>query len=137
MLLNLFVTVKRQEFRFLHYDKSSFYLKFNLSSRLLGLLLQISRTSALGFDAEIFNVNKYTRTTCLLELSIDNTDYILDVFSPGVCSKVLFLIPIFVNPAIIKIWHSIRDMDVQTLIHDFCIFPVDALIPIGQPVYYN
>mmetsp|Transcript_25560 Transcript_25560/g.29494 ORF Transcript_25560/g.29494 Transcript_25560/m.29494 type:complete len:852 (+) Transcript_25560:71-2626(+) len=86
----------------------------------------ISKTSSLGFDLEMFNINKYTGTTCLLQLSIDNKDYVIDVFSPGVWNKVSLLIPVFADPTIIKIGHAIGGMDVQALHRDFGIFVVNA-----------
>jgi ribonuclease D len=65
--------------------------------------------------------------TCLLQLAINNgKEYVIDPLAPGVWESVGGLAPLFANPDIVKIGHSIGGLDVRCLHRDFGIFVVNA-----------
>jgi ribonuclease D len=82
---------------------------------------------ALAFDVESYNKSKYTQLTCLLQLSTDHgMAYVIDPLAPGVFEEVGGLAPIFADPDIVKVGHSIGGLDVRSLHRDFGIFVINA-----------
>ena len=65
--------------------------------------------------------------TCLLQITTNKgREYVIDVLAPGVWDLVGELAPLFANPKIVKIGHSIGGLDVRSLHRDFGIFVVNA-----------
>ncbi len=89
--------------------------------------LQQSGTTEIAFDLECYNKSKYLQVTCLLQLAANNgKEYVIDPLAPGVWDSVSLLAPLFANPEIVKIGHSIGGLDVRSLHRDFGIFVVNA-----------
>jgi ribonuclease D len=85
------------------------------------------KITALAFDLEAYNPGKYAQLTCLLQLAADTgKEYVIDVLAPGVWELVGGLAPIFSDPAVVKIGHSIGSLDVMCLHRDFGIYIVNA-----------
>ena len=62
----------------------------------------------LAFDLEAYNPSKYTQSTCLIQLSSNlGKEYIIDPLADGVWDAVELLVPLFCDPNIVKIGHSI------------------------------
>lgn len=77
----------------------------------------------LAFDLEAYNPSKYTQYTCLIQLSSNHgKEYVIDPLADGVWRAVSELNPIFADPNIVKIGHSISGLDVRCLHRDFGIF---------------
>jgi ribonuclease D len=90
-------------------------------------LRQEAKPTEIAFDLECYNKSNYTQMTCLLQLAINNgKEYVIDPLAPGVWESVGGLAPLFANPDIVKIGHSIGGLDVRCLHRDFGIFVVNA-----------
>jgi len=85
-----------------------------------------SHVSEIGFDLECYNRSKYEQASCLIQLSADGKDYVIDTLAPGVWDAVSLLEPIFSNPSIVKIGHSVTGTDVPSLHRDFGLFIVNC-----------
>ena len=87
-----------------------------------------AQPSFIAFDLEAFNQSKYAQLTCLLQIATDALDkiYVIDTLAPGVWEKVSELAPLFGDPSIVKIGHSIAGLDIRSLHRDFGIFVVNA-----------
>jgi len=89
--------------------------------------LEHSGTTEIAFDLECYNKSKYMQVTCLIQLAATNgKEYVIDPLAPGVWEVVPLLAPLFANPNIVKIGHSIGGLDVRSLHRDFGIFVVNA-----------
>jgi ribonuclease D len=89
--------------------------------------LEESRTTEIAFDLECYNKSKYLQVTCLIQLAASNgKEYVIDPLAPGVWDSVNLLVPLFADPTIVKIGHSIGGLDVRSLHRDFGIFVVNA-----------
>lgn len=84
--------------------------------------LQLQQTAALltnekviAFDLEADSMHHYREQVCLLQISTEQKNYIVD---PLVCPDFSHLVPIFSNPAIVKIFHG-ADYDVRMLHRGF------------------
>jgi ribonuclease D len=75
---------------------------------------------------EMYNLSEFTCLTCLIQLSTEEKNYVIDVLSPGVWDMVPLLAPIFADPSVVKVGQSIGSMDVPSLHRDFGIFMVNA-----------
>ena len=65
--------------------------------------------------------------TCLLQLvSNAGREYVIDTLAPGVWDTVGGLAPLFADPKIVKVGHSIGGLDIRCLHRDFGIFVVNA-----------
>jgi ribonuclease D len=65
--------------------------------------------------------------TCLLQVTSDaGKEYVIDTLADGVWDQVGGLAPLFADPKIVKIGHSIGGLDVRSLHRDFGIFIVNA-----------
>lgn len=92
-----------------------------------------SINKVIGFDLEMCNTGKYQCITCLIQLSVyftsqkEQKQYIIDPFAtPTVWSLIPSLLkPIFENPSIVKIGHSIH-FDCKSLHRDFGIIIQNA-----------
>jgi ribonuclease D len=85
------------------------------------------KITALAFDLEAYNPGKYAQLTCLLQLATDTgKEYVVDVLAPGVWELVGGLAPIFSDPGVVKVGHSIGSLDVKCLHRDFGIYIVNA-----------
>jgi hypothetical protein len=83
--------------------------------------------SEIAFDVESYNKSKYTQLTCLLQVTSDaGKEYVIDTLAVGVWDEVGGLAPLFADPRIVKIGHSIGGLDVRSLHRDFGIFIVNA-----------
>jgi ribonuclease D len=83
--------------------------------------------SEIAFDVESYNKSKYTQLTCLLQVTSDaGKEYVIDTLADGVWDEVGGLAPLFADPRIVKIGHSIGGLDVRSLHRDFGIFIVNA-----------
>jgi ribonuclease D len=83
--------------------------------------------SEIAFDVESYNKSKYTQLTCLLQVTSDaGKEYVIDTLADGVWDEVGGLAPLFADPKIVKIGHSIGGLDVRSLHRDFGIFIVNA-----------
>jgi ribonuclease D len=86
-----------------------------------------SSPSEIAFDVESYNKSKYTQLTCLLQVTSDaGKEYVIDTLADGVWDQVGGLAPLFSDPRIVKIGHSIGGLDVRSLHRDFGIFIVNA-----------
>lgn len=89
--------------------------------------LEAAQPSEIAFDVESFNVNKHTQLTCLLQVTSDaGKEYVIDTLAPGVWDEVHGLAPLFANPNIVKIGHSIGGLDVKSMHRDFGCFLVNV-----------
>lgn len=89
-------------------------------------LVEFSPTE-IAFDVESYNKSKYTQLTCLLQVTSDaGKEYVIDTLADGVWDEVGGLAPLFADPKIVKIGHSIGGLDVRSLHRDFGIFIVNA-----------
>ena len=83
--------------------------------------------SVIAFDLEMWNVNKYTQVTCLIQLTSDaGKEYVIDTLAEGVWEHVALLAQLFSDPSIVKVGHSIGGLDVKSLHRDFGIFVLNA-----------
>lgn len=83
--------------------------------------------SEIAFDVEAYNLSKYAQLTCLLQITSNlGREYVIDTLAPGVWEEVGRLAPLFSDPSIVKIGHSIASLDVRSLHRDFGIFVVNA-----------
>ena len=65
--------------------------------------------------------------TCLIQLATNHgKEYVIDPLANDVWDCIHGLAPIFANPNIVKIGHSIGGLDVRCLHRDFGIFIVNA-----------
>jgi ribonuclease D len=86
-----------------------------------------AKPSEIAFDVECYNVSKYTQLTCLLQVTSNvGKEYVIDTLAPGVWDKVHGLAPLFADPSIVKIGHSLGGLDARSLHRDFGIFLVNA-----------
>ncbi|PKN16033.1 MAG: 3'-5' exonuclease [Deltaproteobacteria bacterium HGW-Deltaproteobacteria-23] len=76
-------------------------------------LLQSEKIVA--FDLEADSMHHYREQVCLLQISTEETNYIVD---PLVCTDFSPLVPVFSDPAIVKIFHG-ADYDVRMLHRGF------------------
>ena len=89
--------------------------------------LEDANLTEIAFDLECYNKSKFMQMTCLLQLATSNgKEYVIDTLAPGVWEAVGGLAPLFANPKIVKIGHSIAGLDVKCLERDFGIFIVNA-----------
>jgi ribonuclease D len=89
--------------------------------------LEEGRPTEIGLDMEMYNPSKFTQVTCLLQLSSNaGKEYVIDTLAPGVWDCVSLLSPLFADPAIVKVGHSIGSLDIRSLHRDFGIFVVNA-----------
>ena len=89
--------------------------------------LQEACPTEIAFDMEMWNVSKYTQVTCLLQLASNaGKEYVIDTLAPGVWDHVSLLAPLFANPNIVKVGHSIGSLDVPSMHRDYGIFVVNA-----------
>lgn len=81
----------------------------------------------MAFDLEAYNLSKYSQLTCLLQLSSNlGKEFVIDTLAPGVWDEVCGLAPLFADPTIVKVGHSIGGLDVRCLHRDFGIFICNA-----------
>jgi ribonuclease D len=65
--------------------------------------------------------------TCLIQLAANSSkEYVIDPLAPEVWESVHLLAPLFADPQIVKIGHSIGGLDVRCLHRDFGIFVINA-----------
>jgi ribonuclease D len=88
----------------------------------------VSTITELGFDLEAYNPSKYAQVTCLLQITTNlGRDYIIDTLAPGVWDLIgPGLAPLFANPNIVKVGHSIGGLDIRCLHRDFGILVVNV-----------
>lgn len=84
--------------------------------------LQLQQTAALlenekvvAFDLEADSMHHYREQVCLLQISTDKKNFIVD---PLVCPDLSPLVPIFSNPSIVKVFHG-ADYDVRMMHRGF------------------
>lgn len=88
---------------------------------------QEANPTELAFDLEAYNKSNHAQMTCLLQITTNKgREYVIDPLAPGVWDLVGELAPLFANPKIVKIGHSIGGLDVRCLHRDFGIFVVNA-----------
>jgi ribonuclease D len=76
---------------------------------------------------EAYNKSNYAQMTCLLQITTNKgREYVIDPLAPGVWDLVGELAPLFADPKVVKIGHSIGGLDVRCLHRDFGIFVVNA-----------
>lgn len=86
---------------------------------------ELRASTQVAFDVEAYNPNPSMQQTCLLQLSNGTRDFVVDPLAlwdeigPS-------LGPIFADPGIVKIGHSIGGLDVRCLHRDFGIFVVNV-----------
>lgn len=89
--------------------------------------LQDAHPTEIAFDMEMYNPSKYTQVTCLIQITSNATkEYVIDTLAPGVWEHVALIAPLFEDPTIVKVGHSIGGMDIPSLHRDFGIFCVNA-----------
>jgi ribonuclease D len=88
---------------------------------------QDEKPTELAFDLEAYNHSKYAQLTCLLQLSSNlGREYVIDTLADGVWGEVGKLAPIFADPSVVKVGHSIGGLDARCLHRDFGIFIVNV-----------
>ena len=91
------------------------------------LRFQDAKPTELAFDLEAYNKSRHAQITCLLQITSNHgKEYVIDTLAPGVWNEVNGLAPLFANPNIVKVGHSIGGLDVRCLHRDFGIFVVNA-----------
>eukprot|EP00903_Cladosiphon_okamuranus_P014299 g13281.t1 len=80
-----------------------------------------------GFDLEAHNARTYHGLSCLLQVSTESQDYIIDPLAEGMWDSMSLLRAPFANPDVLKIGHSIRSLDVPFLYRDFGIVIINAI----------
>ena len=110
------------------YDKNNWLLVDTVEKMEMCLKeLNDNYPTEIGFDMEMYNESKYCQITCLIQLSTNfGKDYVIDVLAPNVWDTVSLLRPIFADPNVVKIGHSMNGMDIPSLHRDFGIFVVNA-----------
>jgi ribonuclease D len=89
---------------------------------------ELSTASEVGFDVEAYNKSKSCQLTCLVQVKAGDTgkEYVIDPLAPRMWESMRRLRPIFEDPRVIKIGHSIGSLDVRCLHRDFGIWVVNA-----------
>ena len=82
------------------------------SEALDGLVAKLARCRAVAVDCEANSFHAYHERLCLLQLSADGEDFVVDPLAPGL--SLAPLVPIFADPAIVKVLHS-AEFDVMLL----------------------
>ena len=73
--------------------------------------LQRENVTELAFDLEAYNPSKFTQSTCLIQLKSNlEKEYVIDPLAEGVWDSIELLSPLFEDPDIVKIGHSISGM---------------------------
>ena len=85
-----------------------------------------SQATEIGFDLECYNRSRYVQATCLIQLHANDKDYVVDTLAPGVWDAVPLLEPLFSDPNLVKIGHSVTGTDVPSLHRDFGLFLVNS-----------
>ncbi|CAM9695911.1 unnamed protein product [Ectocarpus sp. 4 AP-2014] len=80
-----------------------------------------------SFDVEAHNARTYYGLACLLQISTEWKDYVVDPLAEGMWDNMGLLRAAFGNPDVLKIGHSIRSLDVPSLFRDFGFVIVNAV----------
>ncbi|CAN0449853.1 unnamed protein product, partial [Ectocarpus sp. 12 AP-2014] len=80
-----------------------------------------------SFDVEAHNARTYYGLACLLQVSTEWKDYVVDPLAEGMWDNMGLLRDAFGNPDVLKIGHSIRSLDVPSLFRDFGFVVVNAV----------
>ena len=80
---------------------------------------EISGVKQLAFDLEMHNPSPYYGMVCLLQLAIEEKDYVIDVFAPGIWNSVgRCLREIFEDSSVIKVGHAIGTCRIPSSNHN-------------------
>ncbi|GKY92636.1 exosome nuclease [Mayamaea pseudoterrestris] len=90
--------------------------------------LEQAEPTEIAFDLECHNPSKHAQVCCLLQITCNNLDidFVIDTLAPGVWEHVSGLAPLFENPNIVKVGHSIGSLDVTSLHRNFGCFVINA-----------
>jgi ribonuclease D len=89
----------------------------NSRRALTALAYELSRVSYIGVDSESNSFYAYRERTCLLQISTDDADYLVD---PIALPELTPLRPVFADPAVCKVFHAAEN-DIAGLRRDFAI----------------
>lgn len=101
------------------------YVYVDTEGDLIAVAETLQGCTELAFDCEMHHFRSYHGLTCLLQISANNINYLIDTIA--LWNHVgTILRPLFANPTILKIGHSIGGGDVPCLFRDFGIIVVNA-----------
>lgn len=101
------------------------YTFVNTLDALTNMVEHLSNAILLAFDCEMHSFRSYYGITCLIQLSSDKNEHFL-VDTIALWSYIHFTLqPLFANPNIIKIAHSVEGGDVPFLYRDFGIYIIN------------
>ncbi|CAM9686329.1 unnamed protein product [Pylaiella littoralis] len=80
-----------------------------------------------GFDLEGHNARTYHGLTCLLQISTEAKDYVVDPLAEGMWDSMHLLRGPFRKADVLKIGHAIRSLDSPSLYRDFGIVVINAI----------
>jgi hypothetical protein len=91
---------------------------------LQALATELNRSIMFAFDCEMHSYRSYQGLTCLLQIAVNEVDYIVDTIAlwDHIGPQ---LGPAFISPAILKIAHATCSMDIPCLYRDFGIVIVN------------
>ncbi|CAM9745019.1 unnamed protein product [Scytosiphon promiscuus] len=95
--------------------------------KLSALAEALASCGEFAFDLEAHNARTYHGLSCLLQISTQSKDYIVDPLADGMWDSMPLLRSAFGEPGVLKIGHSIRSLDVPSLYRDFGIVVVNAI----------
>lgn len=85
------------------------------AAALIDAVRRIENEPLLAFDLEADSMHHYREKVCLIQISSPSASFVLD---PLACPDISVLKPVFMNPAVCKIFHG-ADYDVRSLYRDF------------------
>ncbi|CAM9535790.1 unnamed protein product [Ectocarpus fasciculatus] len=96
-------------------------------AKLSALAEDLNASTEWSFDVEAHNARTYHGLACLLQISTEWKDYIVDPLAEGMWDNMGLLRDAFGNPNVLKVGHSIRSLDVPSLFRDFGFVIVNAV----------
>jgi ribonuclease D len=119
---------RKQEPQSLNGAESFPWVLVDTPDLLKACVAELSTASEVGFDLEAYNKSKSCQLTCLVQVKAGDTgkEYVIDPLAPHMWESMRLLRPIFEDPRVVKIGHSIGSLDVRCLHRDFGIWVVNA-----------
>jgi len=100
------------------------YKIVNSVAGLVSLLEALEKVDCFAVDLEAHSFRSFQGLTCLMQISTQDHDWVVDVLVPEVRQELQRLNLVFANPEIVKFFHG-ADWDIQWLQRDFGIFVVN------------
>ena len=91
--------------------------------RFQALVAELNTAKAIAVDLEHHDYRTYTGIVCLIQISIENKDYVVDPLVPAIRANLTLLNESFTNPKIVKVFHG-AESDVIWLQRDCGVYVV-------------